>query len=192
MYSRSAEFTGDARSEVEFATNVFVALQRALHSGVLAGFTCGMVVVGYSVCLRRYKKVLGGGRDGENSYVEVANDALLEKFRRHTNNDCLFLTSDTCWHIAKQKDYEDDKCHPTALLLEKLDPKCLLEKSKGKLYLPSAVSMDMKAKASVSDSKRAPKINVTYMLVLVRVLLRAPLLFLVYGSCITPLMLPVA
>ena len=63
MYSRSAEFTGDARSEVEFATNVFVALQRALHSGVLAGFTCGMVVVGYSVCLRRYKKVLGGGRD---------------------------------------------------------------------------------------------------------------------------------
>ena len=78
MYSRSAEFTGGARSEVEFATNVFVALQRALHSGVLAGFTCGMVVVGYSVCLRRYKKVAGGGADGENSYVEVANDALLE------------------------------------------------------------------------------------------------------------------
>ena len=179
MYSRSAEFTGDARSEVEFATNVFVALQRALHSGVLAGFTCGMVVVGYSVCLRRYKKVLGGGRDGENSYVEVANDALLEQFRRHTNSECLFLTSDTCWHIAKRKDYEEDKCHPTALLLEKLDPKCLLEKGKGKLYLPSAVSMDIKAKASVSDSKRAPKINVTYMLVLVRVLLRAPLLFLV-------------
>jgi hypothetical protein len=65
------------------------------------------------------------------------------------------------------------KCHPTALLLEKLDPTCLLEKGKDKLYLPSAVSMDIKAKASVSDSKRAPTIVVTYMLVLVRVLLRA-------------------
>ena len=192
MYSRSAEFTGDARSEQEFATNAFVALQNALHSGVLAGFTCGMVVLGYSVCLRRYKKVPGGGRDGENSYVVVANDALLEQFRRHTNNECLFLATDTCWHIAKHIDYEQDKCHPTALLLEKLDAKCLLVKVKGKLYLPSAVSIDNKHKASASDSKRAPTIHVTYMLVLVRVLLRAPLLFLVYGSCITPLMLPVA
>ena len=173
MYSRSAEFTGDARSELEFATNVFVALQRALHSGVLAGFTCGMVVVGYSACLRRYKKVLGGGRDGENSYVEVANDDLLEKFRRHTNGGCLFLITDTPWHIAKRADYENDKCHPTALLLDNLDPTCLLDKGKGKLYLPSAVSMDIRAKASQSDSKRAPAIVHTYMLVLVRVLLRA-------------------
>ena len=173
MYSRSAEFTGGAKSEVEFATNVFVALQRALHSGVLAGFTHGTNVAGYSVCSRRYKKVVGGGRDGDTTYVEVANDDLLEKFRRHTNGDCLFLISDTPWHIAKRADYENDKCHPTALLLDNLDPTCLLEKGKGKLHLPSAVSMDIKAKASQSDSKRAPTIVHTYMLVLVRVLLRA-------------------
>ena len=173
MYSRSAEFTGGAKSEVEFATNVFVALQRAVTSGVLAGFTPGMNVAGYSVCPRRYKKVVGGGRDGDTTYEEVANADLVEKFQRRNSGDCSFLNTDTEWRIAKRADYENDKCHPTALLLDNLDPTCLLDKGKGKLYLPSAVSMDIKAKASQSDSKRAPAIVHTYMLVLVRVLLRA-------------------
>ena len=150
MYSRSAEFTGDAKSEVEFATNVFVALQRAVTSGVLAGFTPGMNAAGYSACPGRYKKVVGGGRDGDTTYVEVANADLVDKLRRRNSGDCFFLNTDTEWRIAKRADYENDKCHPTTLLLMNLDPTCLLDKGKGKPHLPSEYTQDIRARSSQS------------------------------------------
>ena len=114
-------------------------------------------------------------------------------FQRRNNGDCFFFTTDTEWRIAKPLDYHNDKPHPSALLLSSMDPNCLIAKGKGKLHLPSEYTQDMRARSSQSDNKRPPPTIVhTYMLLLVRVLLRACVPFLVYGSCLIPLMLPVA